>query len=264
MESKALDNLYKLHLEHKLAHAYLIETNNIENCYENIVKLCKKLFCENEYCDNCNKCSICSLIDKKNLPNFIVVEPNGKSIKKAQIDALKKQCSTIPLFVNKNIYVIKEAEKMNDTVYNKMLKFLEEPEENIIGFYLTESKDNIPSTILSRLEIIKDLYEINYNELLNPELKEAADKYISMLENSDKNLVWYNINVLTDLLKERTDYNNFFKYILEKYKTNKCMKNDNYIKKIKLISKYLEELNYNVNGKLLLDSFAIEMSDING
>ena len=44
---------------------------------------------------------------------------------------------------------------MNDTSFNKMLKFLEEPEDNILGFYITRNKDSVANTIVSRCELIK-------------------------------------------------------------------------------------------------------------
>lgn len=253
--------LYNLSLEHKLAHAYLIETNDVELCYKNVEKLCKKLFCENEYSDNCKNCNICNLIDKKSLSNFIVIEPDGKSIKKKQIDDLKSTCALIPLFVKKNIYVIKYAEKMNDTAYNKMLKFIEEPEENIIGFYITSNKSNIPSTIISRLEIIKDYYEKEPEDLLSTELKKEADIFISKLESKDVDILWYNETILSNLLKERTDLINFIRYVFNYYYTqsNKCM---NYKKITQIISKYINQLNSNVNGTLLMNSMILEIGEL--
>lgn len=258
------DSLYNLYHEQKMAHAYLFETNDVELCYENVKILSKKLFCEQEFKKGCTNCNICTLIDKNNLPNFIVIEPDGKSIKKGQIDELKRVCSTIPLFVNKHIYIIKYAEKMNDTTYNKMLKFLEEPEDNIIGFYITENKDNIPSTILSRLEVVKSYYEKDPVDLLGDELKEAADNYISKLENHDSDILWYNETVLASMLKDRVKITNFFKYLFDYYyeNTNKVSNIKNIKKKIDLITKYLNTLDNNVNGQLALNSFSIEMGDL--
>ena len=258
-ESNIFEKLYNLYREQKFAHAYLIETNDVEKCYINVVNLSKKLFCPDTFEERCTKCNICNLIDKKTLPNLITIEPDGKSIKKGQIDELKKACSSMPLFVDKTIYIIKYAEKMNDTAYNKMLKFLEEPEENIIGFYITNSKDNMPSTIISRLEVIKDYYDIKSSSLLTIEQQNCIEKYIELLNKNDKNLIWYNETEILPLFKEKIDIINGFKYIFEYYHQEK----NNY-EKLKILTKYLEELNYNVNTKLLLDSFVLEMSDING
>lgn len=259
--SESLNKLYDIYLEHRLAHAYLIETNDVEKCYQNVEILAKKLFCEKEYSEGCKNCNICNLIDKKNLKNYIVIEPDGKSIKKGQIDELKNICSTIPLFVNKNIYVIKYAERMNDTTYNKMLKFLEEPEENIFGFYITANKDNISSTILSRLEIIKDYYEIEAKSLLSDEELNIAMTFINKVENKDEDILWYNETVLTKAFKDKTTVENLFKYILEYY-LNKANKDLFWQKRIALITKYMDRLNYNANSTLTLNSFVIEMGDL--
>ena len=92
------------------------------------------------------------------MPNIITIEPDGKSIKKDAVENLKKVFSLKPTYMPFNIYIIKYPEKMNASAYNKMLKFLEEPEEGIIGFYISKNKDNVASTIISRCELVKSYY----------------------------------------------------------------------------------------------------------
>ncbi|MBQ6840861.1 MAG: hypothetical protein IJO63_01940 [Bacilli bacterium] len=275
METNAVvNNLITLYREKKLAHAYLIETNNIVKCYEDVKKIVMGICCPSNFQDNCSECNLCHLIKENNLPSLITVEPDGKNIKKEAIENLKSSFSKIPVYTENNIYIIKSPEKMNDTAFNKMLKFLEEPEDNIIGFFITENKDNVANTIVSRCEILKINYKSNsdsdvlgvdedtYNRYF-----ELAQEYQNMLEKNDSSIVWYNNSVLAKELSNRTEITIFLKLLFNLYMENVKVNHEDrefVFKKVKIISKYLEQLNYNVNTSLLLDSLAIEMGELYG
>ena len=49
---------------------------------------------------------------------------------------------------NKRIYVIKEADKMNLFASNTLLKFLEEPVDDVIAILLTTNRYKIINTVL--------------------------------------------------------------------------------------------------------------------
>lgn len=269
MEIEILVNqLINLYREKRMAHAYLIETNNINKCFSDIKKVIKGISCVDKYEEKCTKCNICHLIDLNSLPSLIVIEPDGKNIKKEAIENLKSSFSTKSVYTENNIYVIKYPEKMNDTAFNKMLKFLEEPEENIIGFFLTENKDNVANTIVSRCEIVKfnylnndksDLLGINSEEYEN--LKNLAIEYQKMLDDNNSSIIWYNNSVLSKKLLNRNEIIIFLRILFDLY-LEQLGKKTNIYKKINIISKYLEQLNYNVNTLLLLDSLAIEVGEV--
>ena len=64
-----------------------------------------------------------SLIDSNNLPSLQIIEPVGKFIKKEQIVDLKNKFKYKPIYSKNNIYIIKNAEKLNTSSANTMLKF---------------------------------------------------------------------------------------------------------------------------------------------
>ncbi|MBE6155574.1 MAG: hypothetical protein E7164_02310 [Firmicutes bacterium] len=267
-----INKLTTLYHEKKLSHAYLIETNNLSKCVNDVKIIIKRINCKNEYSDSCGLCNLCHLVDQNNLPSFIIIEPDGKSIKKDAIENLKDSFSKKPIYTDNNIYIIKSPEKMNGTAYNKLLKFLEEPEDNIIGFFITENKDDVANTIISRCEIIKIMYDDNTNyDLLGinenqyNHLKDLAIEYRNQIENSSSDLVWYNSSVLLKEFENRNDTINFLKILLSFYMKDLS---DNYNQhlhqKVKIISKYLEEINFNVNISLLLNSLAIELGELYG
>lgn len=283
MESKdVVNNLTKIFHEHRLAHAYLFETNNVDNCYKDILKLVKNMVCPLKNvvseCTNVHNCNLCYLIDNNSLPSLITIEPDGKTIKKEAIETLKKAFNMMPIYTESNIYILKYPEKMNNTAFNKMLKFIEEPEANLYGFFICENKDKVAATIVSRCEIIKVIYDdgseaskLGINEDVYKELTFYAENYISKLEDASTNLIWYNVTELSNILSTREDCINFLKIMFNLYLKQLEPKNENNSKdfknmliKIDIIKKYLEELNYNVNVDLMLNSFIIEMGDACG
>ena len=266
----------------ELAHAYLIHTNNILKCEEVLLKVIKNIFCISKYQDNCHECSICHLIDISNFPSLIVINPDGNFIKKQQILDLKNSFSKSSQYSKNKVYVINNCEKMNKESANTMLKFLEEPFDNIYGFFITNHLESMIPTIQSRCQIINLVFE---NELFDElsiskeeyeKYLEVAIKYIKLIE-SDKKLSIINnklfkdmernsikiifqiiFNIYYNLINNKKSFNMEYKELsfLTKFSTNVVNK------KLKIIMEFLQKIDYNVNIDLLLDSFIIEMEGI--
>ena len=285
MEVTALEKLVEYYRENKISHAYLLETNNLEQCFNDLKVVIKKIFCQNEFKDNCTNCNICNLINQNYLPSLVVIEPDGTMIKKEQILNLKQTFSSVPVFTNENIYIIKEAEKLNAASANTMLKFIEEPEDHIIGFFITDSINKVLPTIRSRCEVLKVIYDASslnvYN--LDGHLLAIACEYIQKIEVEKKEGIMYNKDVILSNLTERDEILSLFQIILliydEALKAKINIKNDfekfnglaflldlsyeQLVKRVNLLTTFLDDITSNVNKELLLDKFIIELSDIN-
>ena len=285
MKVKEIKNLVKYYHENKMAHAYLIETNDIEKCLSDLLVVIKQIFCQDEFKEDCNKCNICNLINQNYLPSLIIISPDGMNIKKDQIIELKKKFSMVPVYTKENIYVIKNAEKLNGASANTMLKFLEDPEPNILGFFITDNANNVISTIRSRCEIIKFIYdsdELNINSIKN----EYNDKYLVAidyiygLEVEKSKGILYNRDVILCKFKERDSIKLIFKIILIIYeellkkviglennfdflKIDKLdvLTKDDVLKRINLIIQFIDDIDSNVNIEFLLDKYVIELGD---
>ena len=286
MEVNVLENLVKYYHENKMSHAYLIETNNLEKCYLDLLEVIKQIFCQNEYNKECNKCNICNLVNQNYLPSLVVISPDGMNIKKEQIVELKKKFSTVPIYTKENIYVIKNAEKLNGASANTMLKFLEEPEQNILGFFITNNANNVISTIRSRCEVIKvlyDIHELDINNITNDINKDKFDvaiEYLFKIEVEKKLGIMYNRDVVLNKFSEREDIKTVFKIIFiiyeellkkvigldnkfdfEKINELSSLDKDSVLRRINLVTKFIDDIDSNVNVELLLDKFVIELGD---
>ena len=276
-----LKEIYEKYREGRLAHAYLIETNNIPKLINDLNELIKAINCPEEYQESCHNCNLCNLIAKNNLPSLITIEPDGTSIKKSQIEELKVSFETKPIYSRFNTYIIKNAEKLNGSSANAMLKFVEEPTEGIIGFFITNNKDVIIPTIKSRCQSLVITYESdNLLDKLNI-TQEELDNYLKIvkdyLKEIKENKIINHKDTILNKLKERKEVEIMFKIIFEIYYNtflkeinkpyNQELLNDyeldvrreEIIHKLNIITKFLQDLSYNVNMELLLDKFVIEM-----
>lgn len=148
-----------------LSHAFLFIKN--KNLYADkiINSFMKSIICKDRYTNKkaCNDCNICERIDKKEYSEIKIIKPEGLWIKKEQLIELQREMSTKALEGEKRIYVIYEAEKMNSSAANCLLKFLEEPPKNIVAILITDEYGGIIDTIASRCQTIA-FYDSDINE----------------------------------------------------------------------------------------------------
>ncbi len=279
--SKKINELVTKYHENKLSHAFLLVTNDINKCNKDIVEFIKEISCLNKYQDACQDCNLCYQIENDVIPNIKKIYPDGQQIKKNQILELKEQFKTKPLYISNNIYIINNAEKLNGAAANTMLKFLEEPENNILGFFVTTNKEAMLETIKSRCQIIYNPYDNeDITEILNltdQQLKEfttTAKEYLFKLINKTENGIYLNKKCILSVFMERERIINFFNYLYWQIsevinKTNQndleILKNIPFAKLLKIqkaIFNVLESSSFNVNIELLLDNFALEMEEL--
>lgn len=140
----------------RLAHAYLFEGMRGTGKKDMGLLVAKSLFCENRQAgyQPCENCVQCKRINSGNHPDVYIVEPDGLSIKKEQINRLQEEFSKTGLESNRKFYMIVHANKMTTNAANSLLKFLEEPHLHTVAILLTEHAGQIIPTILSRCQII--------------------------------------------------------------------------------------------------------------
>lgn len=272
VQHEAIQNLVKKYNENQLSHVFLIETNDKAAALEDIKEFVKVINCNESYMEDCMKCNLCHLIATEQLPSLEIVSPDGQAIKKGQMEELKQKVSSIPYLSRYNTYIINDAEKFNASSANTMLKFIEEPEKNIIGFLITNNRENVISTIKSRCEIVKVMYE-KENQNITDRIQELAINYLYKIEVEKQQTIVYNKTILDEKL-EREEmvlffkaifqiYYDFFqgKSILEKLKPMEQYTQDMLLYRLDLVGKMLERLNYNVNINLLLDAFVLGLEE---
>ncbi len=168
-------NTFKNAKEKKLlSHAYLIK-GNMGAPILNVAKyLAKSLICDLNNVFACDNCPTCQRFDENNYADFVLLNAQKEVLKVADIDNLTKRFSSTAM-ENKGImiYIIHHVENMNRESINALLKFLEEPRDNIYAFLTTENEEKVLPTILSRCQHLK-LLPLNKNYLYETCLNEEG------------------------------------------------------------------------------------------
>jgi len=268
----------------KLSHAYLFEIDDLDN--EIVFSFVKKVICPNKYQESCEKCNICNRIDTDNYADLKIIKPDGLWIKKEQLINLQSQFKMKSLETSKMVYIIYEADKMNTSAANTILKFLEEPEEGIIAILLTKNIHNVIDTIVSRCQIINfKTNNLNIIKNYDKEIIENVLKFIKYLEFNKLNTIAKIENLWNNIFKQREDVLVAFEIIFLLYfdllKDKLCMpiinfndynveikelSNNNSLDslktKINIISDLKNNIPLNVNLNLLMDKFIIDFSGV--
>lgn len=185
LASKIITNSIK---KDRVSHAYLIHGERGTGKEEIAIILAKVLFCMDlNGIEPCNECINCKRIESHNHPDVHWIEPEGKSIKKEQVENLQKEFTYSGLESNRKVYVIKDADTLTVNASNRILKFLEEPTRQTTAIMITENSQAILPTIRSRCQIIdlKPLNPVSFqNKLLENGLKKQEAILFSALTNN--------------------------------------------------------------------------------
>ena len=245
--------IYNKYRENKNSHVYLVETNSINDALNDIKKLIIKINQNND--DN----NIEKLIDTDSLPTLTIVWPDNQEIKKENIEELIVKIQKIPVITKENYFIICNAEKLNQKSGNIMLKTIEEPETDVLGFFICNNSNSVLSTIQSRTQYISLQYD--KDETYDNDIIDDAVNYFKSLHNSPI------IDINKKYVDKYKDINiicNFLECLVnEERKFINSQNIFDIIKKEEQIIKLIYELESNIrkngNISLLFDKFVIEV-----
>ena len=267
-----------------ISHAYLIDENNNNESFDIVMAFIKEILCSK--LEAVDKFLLCKRIDDGNYPEIKVIIPDGMLIKKKQILDLQQEFSRSALEGTKRIYIIRDADKMRSETANSMLKFLEEPDNDIIAILMTNNFNNLLSTIISRCQVIR----LNNDSMCvdNDQTLDLVINFIRHIENNgiesimeEQELLFSKISV-----KDRDNFVNIFDKMIDMYYDimkistgNGHIAFDNYLGELMAIANknttntILNKINYlveakdsiknNVNINLLVDSLIIKFGGEN-
>ena len=225
----------------KCSHAYLIETGGFYDSFNFTMSFVKSLLCplKNLSKENCNNCHQCEVIDSGNFPEIEIIKPDGLWIKKEQLQNLQKEFNTKALIGNKRIYIITKADRLNKSAANSILKFLEEPDNNLVAILLADNIYNVLSTIKSRCQILKlksstiakenitplqkliQITNISNKEIDEETLNQKITKvieFINYFEKNHLNTILYIGKLWTDYITNKEEFEMAFEIMINYYK----------------------------------------------
>lgn len=159
------DNIIRLGL---VGHAYLFVGKNGIGKKLFAKEIAKGIMCSNaegiNYCDNCEACNT---FDSGS--DFKIIYPTKGVIK---VDEIRDFCSELFLLPTKakhKVFIVDEAECMNEQAQNALLKVLEEPPLYAVIILITSNKEKLLHTIKSRVT------EISFDPLTKDMINTIAE-----------------------------------------------------------------------------------------
>lgn len=203
----------------KLSHAYIFDSNGNSDVFDIVLSFVKMILCKDIDAEN-EKSIICKRVDDCNYLDVKVIEPDGMWIKKDQLLDLQSEFNKRSFEGTKKIYIIKNAERMNPQTSNSILKFLEEPVDDIIAILVVDNVNLLLPTIISRCQLIKlnkkkfdESALINFNNLIkNSELNVLSEEdRVKFIDNVLKFIMNIENNGLDTTLYAKSLWHNNFK-----------------------------------------------------
>ena len=269
------NNISKFIKKNQINHAYLLETN-----YSDKLTLARRMIDKILSFEEVNV----TYEDLEKNGDLIIVNGDNGTIKTEEIESIKEKFITTSLLNSKRIYIINGIEKLNMYAANKLLKFLEEPEDDIVAILITENKNNVIETIISRCFNIRFFVNDNNSSYDEEYIDKLFDFIMNIEENQEKAIAYQNkINIndlsdrvylkqfLNDMLLVYDDVIHFkirntINYFANKKDNIKTISDKNDIndinRKIKALNECIEKTKFNPNVKLLKDKLIILMSGV--
>ena len=253
----------KLNEVDKLTQAFLIGNVLFDDVQNEINEVLQKYIFNN------------NIDNLKDNPDVYILKQDEVNITKDVIKDLLNKLSTTSQFNNKKVYIIDKTEYLSDTVFNAILKTLEEPKEGIYAILISNNIDAVKPTIVSRCQKIFLTSSTDKLEL-SDEIEEIANNLIDSIEENGPKTIAKNYkmyNIITDrdkfvqILKTMmNEYHKVLKSIIEEknddFLNKKILENNNLtsiLNKMLIIDSTINLMKNYLNKNLSIDRFIIEM-----
>lgn len=258
------------------SHAYLLNVNSLEEAFPYAKEFAKTIILEGVDKSSFEYEDISYKIDNDEFDDLYVVNPDTIGINNEEISKLLSYMETKSIRENgRRVYIIYGFERLSTVISNKILKFLEEPGENIYAILLTQNFEKILPTIVSRCQIMNLLFP---KEIDDENKVDLMKKLLTMIVDKKKKTIAYEYDYFGDVLTDRIEYYNHFE-ILEKiisetlnykYQGNNSnyvcesllsFPNNTIINILDITNKLKCLIKNNINLNLLLDRYIIEIAE---
>lgn len=155
-QKQLVQNLQSALLHKKISHAYMLQGEKLSGKKMVAELFARALQCESDTQKPCNRCRSCRQAIGRNHPDIVYVSHEKPNV--ISVDNIREQINgdiaIKPYSGPYKIYIMDEAEKMNQQAQNALLKTLEEPPEYAVILLLASNVEMMLQTILSRCVVM--------------------------------------------------------------------------------------------------------------
>ena len=149
--------LQKAMVQKRVGHSYVFSGLSAIGKKTLALEFAQALNCENvdEKNGACGQCASCRKMIHGNHPDMHILETQAQFIRIDAIRNIQEQMTFKPLEGRRRVFLIDDADKMNEQAANALLKTLEEPSADNILMLVTARPYWMPQTILSRCRHVR-------------------------------------------------------------------------------------------------------------
>lgn len=204
LNSKSYESIDKIISSGRIPHAFLLEGEGDCGKQELAMYIAKACVCtgDKKPCGVCNQCLCC---DASSNPDVITVtnEEGKKNITVAQIRDVRMQSFIKPHSADFKVFIIDNANLLNEQAQNAFLKVLEEPPEGVVFILIVPSRTAMLETVISRCTVISLFSNGEDSDDIHGAAKEFIGKMISGTE-------YEMLKILQPFEKDRQKTEKFF------------------------------------------------------
>lgn len=172
-ETGAYKTLYGDKKRDTLSHAYLFICPDGHYLKEYLKIFAKLICCESD--TPCLSCRACRLIDAENYSDVLIYPKKDTAVLSEDVNSLIEESYLKPIENQKKIFILSNAETMNASAQNKLLKTLEEPPKNVHILIGATSEFPLLSTVKSRVKKL-EIPAFSRERLFEALVEECPDK----------------------------------------------------------------------------------------
>ena len=163
-------------LQGSLGHAYLISGPEQAECRALADIIAGALVCQSTGARPCNACLHCEKAKRNIHPDIAVVRrEDKKEIPVAAIRQIVHDAPTLPNEAEHKVYIVEEADALNQSAQNAFLKILEEPPRFVTFLLLAENPLSLLPTVCSRCVHLSLVPEVHTSSEDDDEIADMAE-----------------------------------------------------------------------------------------
>ncbi len=112
-------------------------------------RVAQKLLCP----ETCGRCPSCKMLAKGIHPDYLLLGPDGDSLKLEQAQQLKAFLSSPPSLASRKVAVLAQCQRLTVEAANSLLKVLEEPPSPSYCLLTADSAADVLATLVSRSQV---------------------------------------------------------------------------------------------------------------
>lgn len=177
-----------------IRHAYIISSPEPQSAFSQALRIAQAAVCRGKAPLPCLHCSACRKVELSAHPDVTVTErladDKGKQKREilvGQIRQLSVDAAILPNEASRKVYIIRDAETMNEEAQNAALKFLEEPSNDAIILLCVSNPERLLPTVRSRCAILNVPAE---DVLKDAEAAGLAEEYLNKVSANNPFTLW--------------------------------------------------------------------------